>query len=106
MMIDTGLKFYAVPFTPPIHDLKVKVRLRTFMFYIKVFRTPLFLNPVVYLFHVWHDDRYWSKILCSTIPNPIYDYKVTVTEFLYCSFLQFQFFLKVFNGFYSVMAWQ
>ena len=25
MMIDTGLKFYAVPFTPPIRDLKVKV---------------------------------------------------------------------------------
>ena len=25
MMIDTGPKFYAVPSTPPIHDLKVKV---------------------------------------------------------------------------------
>ena len=24
-MIDTGLKFDAVPFTPPIHELKVKV---------------------------------------------------------------------------------
>ena len=24
-MMDTGLKFYAVPFTPCIHDLKVKV---------------------------------------------------------------------------------
>ena len=24
-MIDTGLKFYVVPFTPPIHDLKVTV---------------------------------------------------------------------------------
>ena len=25
MMIDVGLKFYAVPFTHPIHDFKVKV---------------------------------------------------------------------------------
>ena len=66
-------------------------RLRTFM--LKVFRTSLFLNSVVYLFHVWHDDRCWSKILCSMIPNPVYDFKVKVTdlEFLYCNFLQFQF---------------
>ena len=34
--------------------------------------------------------------LCSMIPNPVYDFKVKVTdlEFLYCNFLQFQFFLK------------
>ena len=33
-------------------------RLRTFMlqFYVKVSRTLLFLNSVIYLFHVWHDD--------------------------------------------------
>ena len=55
-MIDTGLKFYAVPFTSPIHDLKVKVT-ELENFYVKVFRTSLFLNSVVYLFHVWHDDR-------------------------------------------------
>ena len=56
-------------------------------FYVKVFRTSLFPNPVVYLFHVWYDDRCWSKILCSTIPNPIHDFKVKVTdlEFLYWS---------------------
>ena len=63
-------------------------------FYVKVFRTSLFLNSVVYLFHVWHDDRCWSKTLCSTIPNLVYDFKVKVMdlEFLYCNFLQFQFF--------------
>ena len=38
-------------------------------FYFKAFRTSLFLNCVVYLFHVWHDDRCWSKILCSIIPT-------------------------------------
>ena len=108
-MIDTGLKFYAVPSTHPIHDLKVKVtdlELLCYSFTFKVFRISLFPNSVVYLFHVWHDDRCWSKILCSTIPNPVYDLKVKVTdlEFLYCNFLQFQFFRKAFNGFYSFMA--
>ena len=59
---------------------------------------------MVYLFHVWHDDRCWSKILCSTIPNPVYDFKVKVTDlkFLYCSFLQFQFFHKAFNEFFHL----
>ena len=91
MMIDTGLKFHAVPFTSPIHDLKVKVTDLELLCY--VFRTSLFLNSVVYLFHVYHDDRCWSKILCSMIPNTVYDFKVKVTdlEFLYCNFLQFQF---------------
>ena len=39
------------------------------------------------LVHVWYDDRYWSKILHSTIPIPIHDLKVKVTdlEFLYSS---------------------
>ena len=74
----------------PIHDLKVKVTdLTTFMlkYYVKVFRTSLFPNPEVYLFHVWYDDRCWSRILCSTIPNPIHDFEVKITdlEFLYWS---------------------
>ena len=61
-------------------------------FYIKVFRTSLFLNSVVYLFHVWHYDRCWSKILCSTIPKPVYDFKVKVI----CNpiFYNFSFFAK------------
>ena len=65
-------------------------------FKLKVFRTLLFLNSVVYLFHVWHDDRCWSTILCSTIPNPVYDFKVNATdlEFLYCNFYNFNFLLK------------
>ena len=67
-----------------------KILCSTFMlkFYVKVFRTSLFLNSAVYLFHVWHDDRCWSQILCSTIPKPLYDFKVKVTdlEFLYCNF--------------------
>ena len=40
-------------------------------------------NPLMDLVHVWYDDRYWSKILCSTIPTPLHDLEVKVTEFLY-----------------------
>ena len=32
------------------------------------------------LVNVWYDDRYWSKILHSTIPTPIRDLKVKVTD--------------------------
>ena len=70
---------------------------------------PLIVHPTL-IVHVnnkrcdcnAHDDRCWSKILRSMIPNPVYDFKVKITdlEFLYCNFLQFQFFLKAFNGFY------
>ena len=66
----------------PMHDLKVKSQARTFMitFYVKVFRTSLFPNPIMDLVHVWCDDRYWSKILHSTIPTPIHNFKVKVTD--------------------------
>ena len=56
--------------------------------HLKFLGPHFFLNSVVYLFHFWHDDRCWSKILCSTIPNPVYDFKVKVTDL---DFLQFQF---------------
>ena len=32
------------------------------------------------LVHVWYDDEYWSKILHRTIPTPICDLKVKVTD--------------------------
>ena len=28
------------------------------------------------LVYIWYDDRYWSKILFSTIPTPMHDLKV------------------------------
>ena len=67
MMIDAGPKFYVI-----------------------------FLNSVVYLFHVWHDDRCWSKILCYTIANPVFDFKVKVTDLNFCIalFYNFCFFFK------------
>ena len=67
--------------------------------YVNVFKTSLFQNPLVYLFHVWYDDTRWSKILCSTIPNPIYGFKVKVTyfEFLCLSFYNV-YFCEAFDG--------
>ena len=42
-----------------IHDFKVKVRDSEFhvKFYVKVFSTPIFPNPVMDFIHVWYDDR-------------------------------------------------
>ena len=32
------------------------------------------------LLYIWHDYRYWSKILFGTIPTPAYDLEVKVTD--------------------------
>ena len=32
------------------------------------------------LLYIWHDYRYWSKILFNTVPNPAYDLEVKVTD--------------------------
>ena len=42
-------------------------------FYVKVFKISKLLNPVIDLNYIWYDDRYWSKILFSTIPTPGHD---------------------------------
>ena len=57
MMIDMGPKFYAVPSPLPYMTLRSGHRLRTFMlkFCIKVFRTSLFPNPMIYLVRIWYD---------------------------------------------------
>ena len=31
------------------------------------------------LIYIWYDDRYWSKVLFTTIPTPACDLKVKVT---------------------------
>ena len=68
----------------PIHDFMVKVTdgLRTYLlkFCVKVLRNSLFPNPMMDLVCVWYDNRYWSKILHNTIPTPIHDLKVKVTD--------------------------
>ena len=49
--------------------------------FVKVFKTSLFPNLVTDLIHLWYDDTYWSKILCSTIPTTLGHVKVTDLEF-------------------------
>ena len=46
------------------------------------------------LVYVWYDDRHWSKILLTTIPTPMHDFKIKVTDLeLLCE----SFTLKVFR---------
>ena len=68
-------KFYTLPFPPLYMTLELYVKVLH-----KIFKTRLFLNPMIYLVHIWYGDRYWFKILCSTIPTPIHDLKVKVTD--------------------------
>ena len=54
-----------------------------------------FAKPSMDFIQLWHDDRALSKILCSTIPIPVHDLKIKVTDFeffcvksLQCQLLQ------------------
>ena len=57
------------------------------------------------LIRLWWDDRALSKILCSTIPIPVYDLKIKVTDFeffgvksLQCQLLQSLWSIRVIFG--------
>ena len=77
-------------------------------FYVKVFRTSLFLNPwyIYFMFDLMIDAG--PKFM---IPNPVHYFKVKVTGlmFLYKSFVinffQFQFIYN-FSNCYSFVAWR
>ena len=54
-----------------------------------------FAKPSMDFIQLWCEDRALSKILCSTIPNPVHDLKIKVTDFeffcvksLQCQLLQ------------------
>ena len=66
-----------------------------------MFTMSVFVKPLMDLILVRQCDRNWSKILCGTIPNPLHDFKVKVTdeEFLYKSFAIFFFFFYSFSFF-------
>ena len=49
------------------------------------------------LVYVWYDDRQWSKILLSTIPTPMHDLKVKVTDLELRTFM-LKFYVKVFRA--------
>ena len=54
-----------------------------------------FAKPSMDFIQLWRDDRALSKILCSTIPIPVYDLKIKLKDFeflcvksLQCQLLQ------------------
>ena len=54
-----------------------------------------FAKPSMDFIQLWHDVRALSKILCGTIPIPVHDLKIKVTDFeflcvksLQCQLLQ------------------
>ena len=82
MVIETGPKFYMVPFpTQNVTDLEFLYK----SFVINVLQFQFFL-PSLQWIQLWHDNRALSKILCSTIPIPVHDLKIKVTdfEFFFC----------------------
>ena len=66
----------------PAYDPKGQGHRQEFMltFSVKDFKISSFLNPCIDLLYIWHDYRYWSKILFSTIPTPAYDLEGKVTD--------------------------
>ena len=42
-------------------------------FYVKVFKTSYFLNPLMDFVYIWYNYRCWSKILLSHIHIPAHD---------------------------------
>ena len=49
------------------------------------------------LFYIWHDYRYWPKVLFGTIPTPAYDLEVKVTNLEIYVKVWRQIFLKSLN---------
>ena len=93
MVIETGPKFYMVPFpTQKVTDSEFLYE----RFVINVLQFQFFFaKPSMDFIQLWHDDRALSKILCSTIPIPVHDLKIKVTGFdffgvksLQCQLLQ------------------
>ena len=93
MVIETGPKFYMVPFpTQKVTDSEFLYK----RFVINVLQFQFFFaKPSMDFIQLWRDDRAFSKILCSTIPIPVHDLKIKVTDFeffgvksLQCQLLQ------------------
>ena len=80
MVIETGPKFYMVPFpTQKVTDSEFLYK----SFVINVLHFPFFFfaKPSMDFIQLWRDDRALSKILCSSIPIPVHDLKIKVTDF-------------------------
>ena len=65
----------AVVLPPVLASVSTNVKV-----FVKVFKTSLFPSLTIDLIHIWYNDTYWSKILCSTIPTTLGHVKVKVTD--------------------------
>ena len=79
MVIETGPKFYMVPFpTQKVTDSEFLYK----SFVINVLQFQFFFaKPSMDFIQLWRDDRALSKILCSTIPIPVHDLKIKLKDF-------------------------
>ena len=93
MVIEAGPKFNMVAFpTQKVTDSEFVYK----SFVINVLQFQFFFaKPSMDFIQLWCDDRALSKILCSTIPIPVHDLKIKVTDFeffcvksLQCQLLQ------------------
>ena len=93
MVIETGPKFYMVPFpTQKVTDSEFLYK--SFVINVLQFQVS-FAKPSMDFIQLWRGDRALSKILCRTIPNPVHDLKIKLKDFeffcvksLQCQLLQ------------------
>ena len=76
MLVDIGLKFYAVTSRPTWVTLRSRSRTC-----VKVFRSLYLLNMLMDQVDTLLVGRYWSEILCGTITTHLGDLEVKVTDF-------------------------
>ena len=79
-MIDTGQKFLSAPSALMTVTLRSRSQNLNVKVFVKVFKTSLFPYLITDLIYLGYDDTYWLKILHSTIPSPLGDVKVKVTD--------------------------
>ena len=75
--LDIGSMWGYIVFAFPFVRSYVRSFIRSFVrssqgqsFCIKVYKTSYFEDPLMDFIHIWHDDRYRSKVFISTIPTP------------------------------------
>ena len=84
MVIETGPKFYMVPFlTQKLTDSEFLYE----SFVINVLQFQFFCKAFNGFYSI---DRALSKILCSTIPIPVHDLKIKVADFEFFCFKSLQ----------------
>ena len=83
MMVDIGLKFYAVPSLSTSVTLRSRSQTKKFCvkILVKVFISQYLLNMLMHQVDFFHVGRYWSQVLYSTIMTHLNDLEVKVTDF-------------------------